>query len=38
MGASRLMILTPTPPADVIGALAAPTFDPPLFDFLRPPN
>jgi hypothetical protein len=38
MGADRLVILTPTPPAEVIGALAASAFDAPLFDFLRPPN
>ena len=28
----------PVPPADVASELKGPTFSPPLFDFLRPPN
>ncbi len=38
MGASPLVMLNPSPPAADISALAEPNFDPPLFDFLRPPN
>lgn len=36
--AFRVVTLRPTPPAAVDGVLAAGTFDPPLFDLLRPPN
>jgi hypothetical protein len=38
LGAAPLVTLTPVPPMAVAGVLAAGTFDPPLFDFLRPPN
>ena len=38
LGFARLLILRPVPPAAIEGVLAAGTFDPPLFDFLRPPN
>jgi hypothetical protein len=38
LGAIRLVVASPTPPEDVIGELTVPTFDSPLFDFLRPPN
>jgi hypothetical protein len=38
LGAIRLVIASPTPPEAVVSVLAAPTFDSPLFDFLRPPN
>lgn len=38
MGTSALVMLNPSPPADAISPLAGSTFDPPLFDFLRPPN
>lgn len=38
MGVSRLVTLNPSPPADAASDLAVPTFDPPHFDFLRPPN
>ena len=38
LGSIRLVVASPTPPESVAGALAASAFDPPLFDFLRPPN
>lgn len=38
MGVSRTVILSPAPPVAVVGVLAAAAFDPPLFDFLRPPK
>ena len=38
LGAIRLVIVSPTPPEGAVSDLAAPTFDSPLFDFLRPPN
>jgi hypothetical protein len=38
LGAIRLVVASPTPPEDVVGELTVPTFDSPLFDFLRPPN
>jgi hypothetical protein len=38
LGAIRLFVASPTPPNSAVGNLAAPTFDSPLFDFLRPPN
>ena len=38
LGAIRLFVASPTPPNGAVGNLAAPTFDSPLFDFLRPPN
>jgi hypothetical protein len=34
----RPVIASPTPPEGVSLVLAIPEFDPPLFDFLRPPN
>ena len=34
----RPVIARPTPPEGVSRLLAIPEFDPPLFDFLRPPN
>jgi len=34
----RLLFAGPMPPEAVVSALAAPTFDSPLFDLLRPPN
>jgi hypothetical protein len=33
-----LAVLKPAPPADVAGEPKGPTFSPPQFDFLRPPN
>jgi len=38
MGGRYSVILTPAKSANVIGILTAPAFDPPLFDFLRPPK
>jgi hypothetical protein len=38
LGAIRLFVASPTPPVGAVSDLAAPTFDSPLFDFLRPPN
>lgn len=38
LGAFRPVIASPTPPECVSRVLAVPAFDPPLFDFLRPPN
>lgn len=38
LGAIRLFVPSPTPPESMISDLAAPAFDSPLFDFLRPPN
>jgi hypothetical protein len=38
LGAIRLIIARPTPPESAVSDLAAPAFDSPLFDFLRPPN
>ena len=38
MGVSRLVMLNASPPVDAVCAIAVPTFDPPLFEFLRPPN
>ena len=38
LGAIRLVVASPTPPEGVVSDLAAPAFDSPLFDFLRPPN
>jgi hypothetical protein len=34
----RPAIASPTPPEGVSRVLVVPAFDPPLFDFLRPPN
>jgi hypothetical protein len=36
--AIQLFVASPTPPDGAISDSAAPTFDSPLFDFLRPPN
>lgn len=33
-----IVVRKPTPPADVASEPKGPTFAPPLFDFLRPPN
>ena len=38
LGAIRLFVASPTPPEGAVSDLAAPTFDSPLFDFLRPPT
>jgi len=38
LGAIRLVVASPTPPEDVVGELTVPSFDSPLFNFLRPPN
>ena len=38
LGAIRLFVASPTPPESAVSDLAAPAFDSPLFDFLRPPN
>lgn len=38
LAATRMVNLTPSAPDAVDGVLTAGTFDPPLFDFLRPPN
>jgi hypothetical protein len=38
LGSFRPVIVSPTPPEDVSRVLLIPAFDPPLFDFLRPPN
>ena len=38
LGTIRLLTLQPAPPVAADGILAAGTFDPPLFDFLRPPD
>jgi hypothetical protein len=38
LGTVRLIIASPTPPEGAVSDLASPTFDSPLFDFLRPPN
>jgi len=38
LGSFRPVIARPTPPEGVSRVLAVPAFDPPLFDFLRPPN
>lgn len=38
LGSFRPVIASPSPPEDISCILAAPAFDPPLFDFLRPPN
>jgi len=38
LGSFRPVIASPTPPEDVSRVLLIPAFDPPLFDFLRPPN
>lgn len=38
LGAIRLIIASPAPPEGAVSDLAAPAFDSPLFDFLRPPN
>jgi hypothetical protein len=38
LGSFRPVIASPTPPEGVSRVLAVPAFDPPLFDFLRPPN
>jgi hypothetical protein len=38
LGAIRLFVASPTPPEGAVSDLASPTFDSPLFDFLRPPN
>jgi hypothetical protein len=38
MGVSRLVMPNSSPPVDAVSAIAVPTFDPPLFEFLRPPN
>jgi len=38
LGAIRLFVASPTPPEGAVCDLTAPTFDSPLFDFLRPPN
>lgn len=38
LGAIRLVLASPTPPEGAVSDLAAPAFDSPLFDFLRPPN
>jgi hypothetical protein len=38
LGAIQLFVASPTPPEGAVSDLAAPTFDSPLFDFLRPPN
>lgn len=38
LSVSRPFLVKPAPTPGVIGTLPAPAFDPPLFDFLRPPN
>jgi len=38
LAATRMVTLKPSAPDAVYGVLTAGTFDPPLFDFLRPPN
>jgi hypothetical protein len=38
LGVVRLVIFRPVRPAAIEGVLAAGTFDPPVFDFFRPPN
>jgi hypothetical protein len=38
LGAIRLFVASPTPPERAVSDLAAPAFDSPLYDFLRPPN
>jgi len=38
LAATRMLVLKPSAPDAVDGVLTAGTFDPPLFDFLRPPN
>jgi hypothetical protein len=38
LGAIRPVVASPTPPEGVVGELTVPSFDSPLFDFLRPPN
>jgi len=38
LSAIRPLFLSSTPPSAVIGVLAAPAFDPPLFKLLRPPK
>jgi len=38
LGAIGLFVASPTPPQGAVSDLAAPTFDSPLFVFLRPPN
>lgn len=38
LGVSRSVVLSPALSGDVSGDLAAPAFDPPLFDLLRPPK
>jgi hypothetical protein len=38
LSAMRPLFLPSTPPSAVIGVLAAPAFDPPLFKLLRPPK
>jgi len=38
LGSFRPVIASPTPSEGVSRVLVVPAFDPPLFDFLRPPN
>jgi len=38
LGSIRLIIASPTPPESIAIVLAAPAFDSPLFDLLRPPH
>ena len=38
LGAIRLFVASPTLPERAVSDLAAPAFDSPLYDFLRPPN
>ena len=38
LSVARVFFTGPTPPDAVVTVLPAPAFDPPIFDFLRPPN